>query len=300
MNTQPLVSILMNCYNSEEFLANAVESVLAQSYQNWELIFIDNQSTDHSAQIIHSYKDDRIKYYRTPQFMTLYSARAYGQNFISGKYLGFLDCDDNWTKEKLKIQVEYMEEKNILFLHSSFKVRYEVMATYKAYLLAIYHHIKQRFLKSQISNVAEQLMHYNINLQTVLLRADKIQDIKFRPEYNLFGDLVFFVEHAKKNSTLFFKTKRFLAMTRIHPKQLSRQSSENWLLEAIACEKNVFANLLDNEEKKAFEVLKQFYASENYLFQKDLHNALALKNNIKFFHFVYFINYWKTRLVKFK
>ena len=59
-----LVSIIMNCFNGEEFLHNAIESVLSQSYQNWELIFWDNQSDDTSAEIFKSYNDERLKYYR--------------------------------------------------------------------------------------------------------------------------------------------------------------------------------------------------------------------------------------------
>ena len=63
MTSKPLVSILMNCYNGEKFLREAIESVLAQTYNNWELIFWDNQSTDRSAEIFKSYFDKRLKYF---------------------------------------------------------------------------------------------------------------------------------------------------------------------------------------------------------------------------------------------
>lgn len=60
MNKFPLVSIIMNCYNSDEYLKIAIQSAINQTYKNWELIFWDNQSTDESANIVNSYGDDRI------------------------------------------------------------------------------------------------------------------------------------------------------------------------------------------------------------------------------------------------
>ena len=67
---EPFVSILMNCFNGEIYLREALKSILAQTYQNWELIFWDNQSTDQSADIFKSYKDDRLKYYYSPKHTT--------------------------------------------------------------------------------------------------------------------------------------------------------------------------------------------------------------------------------------
>ena len=65
MTSKPLVSILMNCYNGEKFLREAIESIQSQTYHNWELIFWDNQSTDQSAEIFKSYVDRRLKYFYT-------------------------------------------------------------------------------------------------------------------------------------------------------------------------------------------------------------------------------------------
>lgn len=63
MIKKPLVSIIMNCLNGQEFLEDALKSVLNQTYKNWELIFWDNKSTDNSEKILKSFKDKRIKYY---------------------------------------------------------------------------------------------------------------------------------------------------------------------------------------------------------------------------------------------
>ena len=106
---QPLMSVLMNCYNGEEYLREAVESVIAQTYSNWELIFWDNQSKDRSAEIIQSYADPRIRYFRAPQHTNLAPARRLAVDQSRGDYICFLDCDDSYLPENLATKVAWME-----------------------------------------------------------------------------------------------------------------------------------------------------------------------------------------------
>lgn len=98
---QPLVSIIMNCYNSDEYLAEAVKSVLNQTYQNWEIIFWDNQSTDESANIIKKINNDKIKYFFAPGHTPLGEARNQAIAQCHGEWIAFLDCDDIWSDDKL-------------------------------------------------------------------------------------------------------------------------------------------------------------------------------------------------------
>ena len=65
-NSQPLVSVIMNCYNGETYLRESINSIIAQTYKNWELIFWDNRSDDKSAEVFKSYTDQRLKYYYAP------------------------------------------------------------------------------------------------------------------------------------------------------------------------------------------------------------------------------------------
>lgn len=103
MNNLPLVSIIMNCYNSDEYLKIAIQSAIDQTYKNWELIFWDNQSTDKSANIVNSYKDDRIKYFYAPIHTPLGEARNLAIDKASGSWVCILDCDDIWHEDKLKL-----------------------------------------------------------------------------------------------------------------------------------------------------------------------------------------------------
>ena len=87
-NSQPLISIIMNCYNGERFLKSAIDSVFSQTYSNWEIIFWDNASTDSSAKIANSF-DERIKYFFNDKKTPLGEARVFAVKKASGKYLLF-------------------------------------------------------------------------------------------------------------------------------------------------------------------------------------------------------------------
>ena len=99
------VSIIMNCYNSSKFLKEALDSVILQTYSNWELIFWDNKSTDESATIFKGYQDERFKYHLALQNTDLSEARNLAIEKAEGDWLAFLDCDDVWKSTKLELQV---------------------------------------------------------------------------------------------------------------------------------------------------------------------------------------------------
>lgn len=108
--SKPFVSVIMNCYNSETFLREALDCVLAQTFADWEVVFWDNQSTDGSAAIFKAYSDSRFNYYRAPQHTGLGDARNLAVEKARGAWLAFLDCDDLWVPEKLEKQVKMIRE----------------------------------------------------------------------------------------------------------------------------------------------------------------------------------------------
>ncbi|MCY9821472.1 glycosyltransferase family 2 protein [Aeromonas media] len=112
-----IVSIIMPLYNSSAYVARSIESVLSQSYRNWELILVDDFSTDDTLLIIQSYlnSDKRIKLIKSELNVGAAVARNMAIEKASGKYLCFLDSDDIWLPEKLATQVSYMEQNNVLF-----------------------------------------------------------------------------------------------------------------------------------------------------------------------------------------
>ena len=106
------VSIVMNCYNGEVFLNQALESVFNQTYENWELIFWDNNSEDNSKKIINQYFDKRIKYFISEEHTTQYEARKRAVKKCEGDLISFLDVDDYWIPSKLEKQVDWKPKYN--------------------------------------------------------------------------------------------------------------------------------------------------------------------------------------------
>lgn len=113
MNREPLVSIIMIFLNAERFIQEAIESVLAQSYANWELLLIDDGSTDSSGEVARQYAGryaGKMRYINHPGGVNLgmSASRNLGISSASGELIAFLDADDVWLPEKLERQVEIL------------------------------------------------------------------------------------------------------------------------------------------------------------------------------------------------
>ena len=120
---QELISIITPMYNSNDFVGNTINSVLAQTYQNWELIIIDDASNDGSVKIAESFavKDERIKLIKLDANKGPAAARNKGIKEASGRYIAFLDSDDLWYEEKLNKQLNFMKQNHYAFTYTGFE-----------------------------------------------------------------------------------------------------------------------------------------------------------------------------------
>jgi glycosyltransferase involved in cell wall biosynthesis len=114
------VSIITPVYNSASFLKATLESVLIQTYRDWELITVDDCSTDKSLDILREFesKDSRIKILRLNKNQGQINARNKALNLASGRYIAFLDSDDIWRKEKLEKQINFLKRNDATIVHS--------------------------------------------------------------------------------------------------------------------------------------------------------------------------------------
>ena len=106
----PLVSIIIPNYNKEEFLSICIQSVLNQTYKNFEIIIIDNFSSDRSLDVIKKFIDPRINLFQFQNNGIIAASRNFGIKKSNGKYLAFLDSDDYWMKDKLSKSVKVLEK----------------------------------------------------------------------------------------------------------------------------------------------------------------------------------------------
>ena len=117
-----LVSVIINCYNGQKYLADAIDSVFSQTYDNWEIIFWDNQSKDQSASIYKNFKDERLKYYYAKKHTSLYEARNLAIKKAKGKYIAFIDTDDLWVKNKLLLQIKKFKNEKVCLVYSNYYI----------------------------------------------------------------------------------------------------------------------------------------------------------------------------------
>jgi glycosyltransferase involved in cell wall biosynthesis len=191
MSKNPLVSIVMNCYNGERYLIDSLTSIFKQTYKNFELIFFDNNSKDGSKSILNTFKDKRIKYYRSVNNAKLYYARNLALKKCSGEIITFLDVDDIWEEKKLEIQVNFFKNnENCDFIYTDYwifgeKYKYKKKITLNK--------------KNYLSITNSLLKNYDIGLLTIAFKSsifDKYP-IRFNNNYTIIGDFDFVLNLSK-------------------------------------------------------------------------------------------------------
>lgn len=148
MEEQPLVSVIMPCYNMERFIADTITSVRQQTFPHWELIIVDDTSTDGTADVVKSFsqQDQRVRFLVQPKHTGIANTRNQCLGLAKGRFLAFLDADDRWHPEKLEHQLAFMQAKDIGFSYTSYDcideegkplhkvIEAESDLSYKAYL----------------------------------------------------------------------------------------------------------------------------------------------------------------------
>lgn len=117
-----LVSIIMPSYNTDKFIAKSINSVLNQTYKNWELIIVDDCSTDKTDEVVYSFlQDSRIHYFKNDKNSGAAVTRNRAIREAKGKYIAFLDSDDLWDPNKLEKQIAFMQKNNIHFCYCCYE-----------------------------------------------------------------------------------------------------------------------------------------------------------------------------------
>lgn len=177
------VNILMNCYNGAHFLADSLGSIFAQTYQDFEVIFIDNCSSDNSAEVAKSY-GAKVKYFRTPKFMSLCEARVWAMQFVDCEFFSMLDVDDLILPTKLEDQVKAFDQNphvGIIYGNSvHFKDDGEEFLLYTETMPS------GKIFRKMLAN-------YFLSLETLMVRKSvmDLHNISISPGYNVSSDAEF-------------------------------------------------------------------------------------------------------------
>ena len=116
-----LVSVIMPSYNTAGFIGQTIESVLAQTYENWELIIVDDHSTDDTDSMVAQYTDPRIQYVKNEINSGAAVSRNKALQLAKGRWIAFLDSDDLWSPDKLEKQIRFMEEGGYHFSYTAYR-----------------------------------------------------------------------------------------------------------------------------------------------------------------------------------
>ena len=116
-----LVSIIMPSYNTASYIAESIQSVIDQTYKEWELIIVDDCSTDNTDEVVKQFSDDsRIRYLKNEKNSGAAVSRNKALKEANGRWIAFLDSDDLWLPEKLEKQIQFMEEKDYHFSYTNY------------------------------------------------------------------------------------------------------------------------------------------------------------------------------------
>ena len=230
MDHQPLVSIIMNCYNGQTYLDEALKSVVNQTYKNWELIFWDNCSTDNSSKIFKKFEDKRFKYFLSKKHTVLYEARNLAIEKISGEFIAFLDTDDIWLTNKLEKQIPLFSDHDVGLVYGNCWL-YNKKNLFKK---------KKIFSKKKLSRgmITKSILNdYKVGWLTVMIRKSCLNSTinVFDTNYDLIADFDFAVKFSLKYK--FDCIQEPIAIYRRHENQLQRiyfkkqiEQFETWFL----------------------------------------------------------------------
>ena len=256
----------MNCYNGETYLYECIESILSQTYNNWEIIFWDNRSEDKSAEIFKSYNDKRFKYFFADQHSSLYKARNLAVKKSNGELLAFIDTDDLWEKNKLELQVALFDDPKVSLVYSNYWIIKNKLENKKIGIKT----------KSPSGFIYEKLLdEYNVGIVTTIFRKKIINHFPkvFDERFSVIGDFDFFLKLSQ--SHYFHYIDAPLAYYRIHEKNFSSIYKEKEMEEF-----NIWAN--ENRNNISFRKLRKIKKMISlrkllhFKFNKDYNNCYKI------------------------
>jgi glycosyltransferase involved in cell wall biosynthesis len=271
----PLISVIMPSYNHEKFISEAIESVLGQTFVDFELIIVDDASTDRSQQIINEFsqKDKRIKKIFHKKNLGIAKTLNECIKNSSGKYVAFIASDDVWLSKKLEKQIEIMEkDENLVVWCNQIIIDAETIPTGE---------ISSEKYKNATSHghIFEEVVNSWIAGSSMLIKRNNIKNIKFNENLKYLNDSQFFLDTSYKYKYFFMEEP--LAKYRLHGDNASFGDIEDikgWYHDSLLLCIYIFQEYGD---KLSYIALKNiFYKTCIVPFIIGTHNDLLNKFNL--------------------
>jgi len=256
------ISVLMNCYNGEKYLKESIDSVFAQTFTDWEIIFIDNCSTDNSPEIAKSY-GEKIKYYKTEENIPLGAARNFGLKYCEGEFISFLDTDDIWLDSMLEEQLKAIESNNYALAYAG-QIEINTIGEKIGEIIPV-------FKEGNIFN--KLLLQFDIPIVSTILRRSSLEESKLNFDMNVSAseEYCLFMQLSVRNR--FVVIPQALVKYRIHDGALTNKTISKWAkerrytLNKIIQENKGIEEKFNEEFKEAFA--RAAYYEAQYLVSTD-------------------------------
>ena len=226
MNNLPLVSVIVTTYNRASFLSETIDSILYQTYKNFELIVVDDGSTDNTEEAVKMYSDSRLQYIKTNNWGGPAKPRNVGINKAKGEYIAFCDDDDIWEINKLEMQLNIMARNSYNFCCSDILF---IDENNKKLNISFIRKISRMFFFSP--SYFKLFFSNQIALSSVLISREFLAENKFDEDKNLIAceDYLLWLKLFKKKQIKFYKIKDRLVRYRV----LKNSASSNNIRQQI-------------------------------------------------------------------
>ncbi len=270
---KPEISVIMSVYNGEEYLCEAIDSVLSQTFKNFELIVIDDCSTDSTNTILNKYaeSDKRVRVFRNEVNLRLPKSLNKAISLAEGKYIARMDADDICLPERLRLQYEFMEERGDVALSSC---KFLTVKNEEYAMGAVGGRCDSDALKAMLL-VTNPVLHPG-----VIGKAEVFKKLLYDTSLTCTEDLEIWIRMVKENLKIEILPE-YLMVYRLHDKQITKTTLDRQHSEVLKIEKEYFSDLLE----EMTEEQEEFYINGVYFREN-----IDVRKFVKFFKWIKKVN----------